>query len=365
MEEHPTAPRGKSLSLKIAVPVVIGLAVVVWLFHGEFHAADLRTVKFTARAWVCIVLAWVFMAGRDFGLTWRFREITAHHLSWAKAMKINMLCEFTSAVTPSSVGGSTLGMVYMHREGVEWGRSATLMLTTLFLDELYFVIACPLIMALVPYAELFGMGTDGHVFAVGLRTVFWIVYGALVAWTAVLFVGIFIRPRAVGTMLRGLFRLPLLRRWQRRVSELGDNIEATSRDLRGRQMSWWLKVFGATALSWCSRFMVVNMLFLGFVPGAPQGVVFGRQFIVWVVLMISPTPGGSGISEWIFKNYYGDLIAGGALVMVIALFWRLISYYVYLVIGAFIVPRWVREGLRRQSASASGISSSAAPRGRK
>ncbi len=333
------------LTWQIAIPIVLGVAVVVWLFHDEFASAELHTIRFTTRAVLFICLAWVAMAGRDFGLTWRFREITDHHLTWRKALKVNMLCEFTSAVTPTSAGGSALGLIYMHREGVEWGRSATLMLTILFLDELYFTLACPVILLLVPYDDLFAFGGADHAFIEGLRAMFWIVYGALVAWTCVLFTGIFVRPQAVRGLLNGLFRWRLLRRWQKPIAELSDNIVATSAWLRGRRMTWWLRVFGATALSWCSRFMVINMLFLGFVPGAPQMVIFGRQFIVWVVLMISPTPGGSGISEWIFKNYYGDLIPTGALVMALAIFWRVISYYVYLIVGAFLVPRWISDGL--------------------
>lgn len=348
MERHPDESQvsDKHLSLKIMIPVIIGLGVIVWLFHDEFNKADLSAISFTPFAIFSIFLGWMGMVGRDFGLTWRFREITARQLSWRQALKVNMLCEFTSAVTPSSAGGSTLGLIYLHREGIGWGKSATLMMTILFLDNLFFTIATPLLFLVIPYDTLFGFGTDTHTFTMGLTTVFWIVYGALATWTAVLFTGIFLRPRAIRALFITIFRLPLLRRWSESIREFGDNIVTTSGQLRQRSVGWWVKVFAATSLSWCSRFMVINMLFLGFAPEAPQLVVFGRQFIVWVVLMICPTPGGSGISEWIFKNYYGDLIGGSALVMVIAIFWRLISYYVYLVIGAFLVPRWIAQGHR-------------------
>lgn len=344
----------KRLRLKILVPVAIGLGVVAWLFHGEFSSADLSTLRFTPRAILGIALAWLAMMGRDLGLTWRFREITRRQLSWLKALKVNMLCEFTSAVTPSSVGGSTLGVVYMHREGVDWGRSTMLMLTTLFADELFFVVACPLTLLLVPYGQLLGVGAaDGApAFVEGLRAVFWTVYGALALWTATLYVGLFLRPQAVRALLLRIFRLPGLRRWSPKVEPMADNIVATSHWLRGRRWRWWLRVLGATALSWCSRFGVLVMLFWGFLPQVSPLVVFARQFIVWVVLMVSPTPGGAGISEWIFKNYYGDLVgttpAAATLVMLLTVCWRVISYYVYLAIGACIVPRWIADGLARK-----------------
>ncbi|MDE6328303.1 MAG: flippase-like domain-containing protein, partial [Duncaniella sp.] len=72
-----------------------------------------------------------------------------------------------------------------------------------------------------------------------------------------------------------------------------------------------------------------------------------RQFLVWVILMGSPTPGGAGISEWLFTTYYGDLLGGAGMALVIALFWRILSYYVYLIIGCFILPSWLGKGLKK------------------
>ena len=38
---------GKTLLLKIAIPVIIGLAVVVWLFSREFNVEALREITVT------------------------------------------------------------------------------------------------------------------------------------------------------------------------------------------------------------------------------------------------------------------------------------------------------------------------------
>ncbi|MDE6206464.1 MAG: flippase-like domain-containing protein, partial [Muribaculaceae bacterium] len=95
---------------------------------------------------------------------------------------------------------------------------------------------------------------------------------------------------------------------------------------------------GATVVSWCSRYLVVKALFWGFVPAADGVLVFGRQFVVWVVLMVSPTPGGSGISEWLFANYYGDLIGDLGVAAMMALVWRVFSYYIYIIAGTALLP---------------------------
>lgn len=333
----------KNLSFKILIPVFIGLGVVAWLFHDEFSAEVWNAIHFDSHVIICIAFAWLCMIGRDFGLSWRFRAITDRQLKWHQAIRVNMLCEFTSAVTPSSVGGSTFGMIYLHREGISWGRATTLMMTTLILDESFFVIFCPILMWIITPEVLFGFGDEA--FTAGLRTVFWVVYAGIVLWTSFLFFGVIAKPTLIKRIINFIFRVKLLRRWQAKVVRLTDNMEATGKDLRQRSLGWWLKAFAATGLSWSSRYLVVNMLFLAFVPAASQLVVFGRQFVVWIVLTISPTPGGSGVSEWLFTEYYGDLIHDCGLAVIIALFWRIISYYIYLIIGACIVPGWVRQGM--------------------
>lgn len=133
------------------------------------------------------------------------------------------------------------------------------------------------------------------------------------------------------------------------MAALGDNMVATSAELKSKPMRFWIEVFMGTALSWISRYLVVNALFLAFLPQAdPYGwIILARQFVIWVVLMVSPTPGGSGLSEWLFSEYYGDLVPTVGMALILAIFWRLISYYLYLAIGAAIVPGWLKNTLSK------------------
>jgi len=60
---------------------------------------------------------------------------------------------------------------------------------------------------------------------------------------------------------------------------------------------------------------------------------------------VSPTPGGSGIAEYFFPVFLREFIAGpsGDLTTLVAFAWRLITYYPYLIIGAFTLPFWLRR----------------------
>lgn len=332
---------------KVILPVAIGLTVVVLMFWHESKKENLAEVwhgiHFTWRTWLCIVLGFFFMFGRDFGLTWRFRALTDRELRWGQAYKVDFLCEFTSCVTPSAVGGSSLGMVFLNTQGIEFGRATTLMMTTLFLDELFFVLACPIVVLLTPASEIFA--SDAGAFSHGIKYTFWGVYAILFAWTFLLFAGIIWKPAWIKKLLIKLSGWRILKKWSSGLIDLGDNMVATSKELRTKPFRFWLEVFGGTAVSWTSRYLVVNALFLGFLPqdDAMQWVILARQFVIWVVLMVSPTPGGSGVSEWIFSNYYGDMVPTAGMALILAIFWRIISYYVYLGIGATIVPSWLKD----------------------
>lgn len=332
----------RSILLKTALPIVIGVGVVVWLFLKDFNPAALSMLTFDTRTVLSLAACLLFVFGRNFGLAWRFRTITDGRLSWRRAFRVDLMCAFTSAITPSAVGGSALAIFYLNREGIKVGQATTLTLTTLFLDEMFFVVFCPILVLVLPIGELFGT-TTGNVFLESVKVIFWLVYAGIVVWAAILFLGILARPEWLERTVIKLFSLRWLRRWKEGAVRMTSGMRATSTWVKGQSKRWWLNVFGATTLSWFSRYLVVNALFFGFVPAASQLLVFGRQFVVWVVLMISPTPGGSGVSEWLFTNYYGDMIGDLSAALVIAMIWRVVSYYIYLVAGVCLLPSYFKK----------------------
>ncbi len=337
------------IALKTVAPVVIGLAVVVWLFAREFSVEAFRSIPLnhnvagaTALAVLCVVI-------RQTGLTWRFRLLTLGKLSWVKCFRVSLLCDFTSAITPGTAGGSALSMVFLKSEGIPLGRGTAIMLITMLLDNAFFVVACPLIFLLIPGSEIFAFSGAAS-FQIGVRTAFWIVYGGICAVSLFLFFGIFINPGLIGGIVRAVFRLRWLKKWREGAEKFTTDMAETGMALRHMSGRWWALTAVATSLTWIARFCVVCSLFLAFSYAAPQTIVFARQFVVWTLLFVSPTPGGSGLSEWLFTNYYGDLLGGDrSVALVIAVCWRLLTYYLFLFIGAFVVPSWIRKSINKSS----------------
>lgn len=324
----------------ILLPILIGLFVVAWLFYKDFDPDMFSGLHFSKRMAGGIFLGFLFIIGRDLGLIVRFRLLSDNVLSWRQAFNVNTLCEFTSAVTPSAVGGGSLIVLFLNKEGINAGKSTAVMITCLFLDELFFVLACPIALLLFSFDDLFGQVT---VLSSGINILFFTVYFLIVLWTFVLFTALFYRPEWVKRLLVALFRLPMLRRWRGVVEKLTDNLVLSSHEISHRPFLFWLKAFGVTSFSWMSRYLVVNALLIAFTTSGHHLLALVRQLILWIVMTVSPTPGGSGVSEYMFRVYYADFFTVGGMALIVAFVWRVITYYMYLFIGVCMLPGWVMK----------------------
>lgn len=336
---------GKISIWKILLPTFIGIGVIAYMFSKEFSLEDLKMIPLTGNTIFWIFVALCFMVGRDLGFTIRYRYITEKLLSWKQALKVTLLAEFGSAVTPSVVGGSSMAVLFLSKEKIPVGKSTAIVFVTMLLDEMFFVVVFPLLLFVIPFNELF---YSGNAFTTSIIALFIVAYLIKVLLCVLLITGLFFKPQAVRWLIIKIFRLPLLRKWHYQAVVAGDDLIVSSREIRNKKFNFWKPLIFATILSWCSRYLVVNALFMAFFDVGNNLLIFARQFVMWVVMIISPTPGGAGVSEFIFGEYLGGFVPIVGLIPVIILLWRILTYYNYLFIGAFIIPRWVRDSFKKK-----------------
>ncbi len=335
---------------RIILPIIIGLAVVAWFIIREIDTDILKKLHFSWKSVLWLFIAWCCMIGRDLGYMIRIRILSENDLNWRQAFKVIMLWEFTSAITPSTVGGTAVAVVFIHKEGISVGRSTSIVLATSFLDELYFVIMFPVILLVVGGDILFTTSLQGTGAALlnNLLIVTIVGYSIILAWVILVGYGLFIDPDKIRKTLIYIFRLPIIRRWKEAAVKAGDDIVESSHELKKKPASFWVKAITATFLSWTSRYWVVNAILMAFYAVNDHFLIFARQLVTWIMMIVSPTPGGSGFAEVILGRYISDAIPAdpaytGGIALAIAIIWRIISYYPYLIIGASIVPGWLQR----------------------
>jgi uncharacterized protein (TIRG00374 family) len=333
---------------RIILPVAIGLAVVVWFIVKDINAEVLSKLIFTWKSVFWLFIAWLCMFCRDLGYIIRIRVLSDNDLTWKQAFRVIMLWEFTSAITPSTVGGTAVAVVFLHKEGMTVGKSTSVVLATSFLDELYFVIMLPLLLLLVGKDALFitSLQGTGMSFLNDLIMFTAIGYTVIILWVILVGYGLFFNPEGISKLILKIFSLPLIKRWKEPARKAGNDIIESSIELKRKPFSFWGKAMTATFLSWTARYWVVNAILVAFFAINNHFLIFARQLVTWIMMIISPSPGGSGFAELILGRYISDQIPvdpliAGSIALAIAIIWRVISYYPYLVIGALLVPSWI------------------------
>ncbi len=335
---------------RIIVPILIGLAVIGYMISGDLSHGDLRSITITWGSVACFILAILMVALRDLAYIYRIRLLTDNALSWKKAFQIIFLWEFASSVTPSVVGGSAVAIFFLTKEKLGTGRATATVMVTALLDELFYIVFVPVTILLAGMNRLSIEGQALSLFGTEFSTmgIFFIGYLFIAFLTFLLSYGVFIHPKGLQWLLVKSTNLRFLRRYKEAAQHTGEQILQTSAEFKRKPYRFWLLAGGATALSWIARFLVVNFLIVGFTSAVSLGdhfLILARQLMMWVIMLISPTPGGSGIAEFFFPIFLREFIAGTQydLTTLVALAWRLLTYYPYLIIGALVLPFWLRR----------------------
>lgn len=333
---------------KVAIPIVIGVLAAAFMVYRGWDAKAFNNINWNTSTYLFLLIAFIMVALRDFGYMVRLRILTDKKISWRNAFDIIMLWEFSSAVTPSVVGGSGVAIFILNKEGLSVGRSTAVVMTTAFLDELFYVLMVPMLLLVVGTETLFPVELQKEFFGITLGTqdIFWVGYGFIILLISLILFGIFISPIKFKMLLVNVFKLPFLKRWAKAAHETGDEVITTSKELRGKPISFWLKSFVATFLSWTARYWVTNFLLLAFATGIisvnDHMLIYARQLVMWVIMLISPTPGSAGVAELAFEQFLKDFTPVG-LAVALGLLWRLFTYYPYLFLGAIVLPGWIQR----------------------
>lgn len=335
---------------RIVYPIVLGLGVAFWMLYRNFDPEAFGFFQWTWAAVFWLSVALMMMGVRDLAYMIRIRILTDGEIGWRQAFQVIMLWEFSSAVSPSVVGGTGPAIYFLYKEGLNSGKSTAVVLTAIFLDEVFFILMVP-VLYLIFGSQVFP--PDGLPFAEGVRTALYIGYGLILIYTLLLYYTLFFNPYFFKWLLSFVFMIPFLRRWRMRARKLANQLIVTSQQIRGKSWKYWFGSGLATFLSWTSRYWLVNFMFMAFffshLSFADHLLVYARQLTMWIILLVSPTPGGSGVAEFIFTDFLGDMIPNLAWAIPLALLWRFLSYYPYLFIGAIVLPRWIRKVYRKKT----------------
>ncbi len=339
---------------RMILPIILGIAAVGYLFYRQFDAQQFRAIDWTARAFAWIGLAFLLLIIRHLFYAFRLHTLTGGYFSWRKCLELIVLWEFSAAVTPTSKGGPVVMMFVMTQEKLPAGRTAAAVFYAMVLDSGFFVLTLPLWLALYGPPMLYpGMKTFNDLNLANVA--FFATYAIMAVYLVILIFFLFIRPQFAKGVLGWIAKRRFLKKMSARISRVGEEFELAAADMRTQNWQYHLKVIIGTVGAWTCKFIMINCLIIAIVPstpvdGATQAFIYARLVAMFIIMAFSPTPGGAGLAEMALVDFTSDYVPKG-IGLVVALLWRGMAYYGYLLLGAIIVPGWIARHVGKKSAA--------------
>jgi len=338
---------------RIILPILLGVGVVGYLMWKQYDPEAFAGINWTVHTAFWIGLSFVLLVVRHLAYAWRLRILSDQQFTWKKCIELIFIWEFSSAVSPTSVGGSAVALFILSQEKLSAAKTATIIIYSAVLDTIFFISTLP-IMLMIFGTEMIRPKIDGEVAFDAWGYTFVGAYFFMGLYGFLFFYGLFINPSTFKKVLVSCTRIKWLRKYRHKMVELGNDMIVASQDIQNKQWDFHISAFLATATAWSCRFLLLNCLIIALSTSdvsmafMDQFGLYARLETMFVIMAFSPTPGGAGFAELVFFGFTKDFISEKSIALLIAGVWRLFTYYTYLLIGAIIIPNWIRNILNER-----------------
>lgn len=269
----------------------------------------------------------------------KIRYLSENQLSWIASFRVMLSWDFTSSITPSTIGGAPMATFALTKEKFSLGQSTAIILYSLFLDQLWFALAVPILVIAGFFFEVVpnNIGMVGHASMI-------LLYVGLLSYAGLMAYGVLKNPNAIKKVVNFLFKLPFLRRWKDDVNEETDSLVEYSHELRKKPTSFLLKAFFLSTMSWLARVALPTIVVLSLLPADVILSVL-RSLAMNLAFLIMPTPGGSGGVEGLFAIFQGPLMDNKAFIGLAVFAWRVISYYISIGFGMMATTWYINRSM--------------------
>jgi len=344
---------------RIAIPIIIGALVISYMLWKNFSYQEFLKLSWNAKTILFLTITILVLIIRHLAYAWRLRIITENLFSWKKAVELIFIWEFSSAISPTALGGSATAMFFLSQEKLAIAKTVTVILYTVVLDTLFTVLSLTFFVLMIGPIVIHPDVSFENLFN-GYGLSFFIVLGIMFTYGSIFFYALFIGPSKISRVLIMMSRIRFLKRFKEQLHQSSKDIISVSKELAQENVLFHLKAFLATSIAWICRFAILPLIIFGIVQSLDLSLydfflMTGRNESMFAITAISPTPGGSGVAEALFGNFFKDYV-GESSAVIIAIIWRLIIYYTYLFAGVVIVPIWISNLILRRKKSIAEIS---------
>ncbi len=336
---------------KIILPILIGIGVVIYLLYQQFDPVAFAKINWNQHTLFWVMLSVVLLIIRHIAYANRLRVLSNKEFSWRKCIELIFIWEFSSAVSPTSVGGSAVSLFVLAQEKLPAAKTTAIVIYTAILDTIFFIGTLPILFLFFGPQIIRPNLTDLNNLD-GWGYTFFGAYILMASYGVLFFYGLFINPNQLKRFFEWVTNFNFLKKYQKNATRIGTDIITASSEMKREKWPFHIAAFLSTATAWSCRFLLLNCLIIAIVDTTPtdfftQGSLYARLETMFVIMAFSPTPGGAGFAEIVFGGFLSDYVPIG-ISLIIAFMWRGLTYYAYLFAGVIIVPNWLRKLLNKR-----------------
>lgn len=334
--EQNNSSSGPLISFKyLAISIVLSMlsmGVVIYLTYTPGILEHLKPKRLPG-----LILAIAVTLLKVYFSAEKIRFLADKAIDRMASIRIALSWDFASAVTPSTIGGAPVATFAMTREGIKFGKSSAIILYGVLLDQFWYALAVPILLISSIYFEVIPheIGLAGNI------TMF-LIYGGLILYGALLTYGLLINPASLKMIVRSIFSWRILSKYSEKVNAEANNLEKYSIELRKKPISFVLKAFFLSTMSWLCRIAIPVIVVLSLLP-ADEILLVLRSLSMNLAFLVIPTPGGSGGVEGLFAIFLGPLIERTAFIGLAVFVWRIITYYISIGLGIIAMFWYVNQ----------------------
>lgn len=309
------------------------IAVSVYLIVGRAREGAALSLPLTSHLLALLAVATEIFT-RALKITWSAKAVRIELPLWVST-KITVAGDFGGSITPARSGAEPARFMVLAESGIPASSALVVLFAELFLEMLSLAAVVVLVAVLFHDA---GRVLAALVGVVGMYAAFVLGVGAIAIVLARRQVGDEPPPWAARLHLGE-------KRWQRLGRGLG-KVRETVAAVRNVHPGWAIASFVASFVHVAMRLCVLPALVLPVAPGTPLtplalwplGLLYGAAVV--------PAPGGGGAVELAFRAALGSTIPA-AVFPAALLWWRVYTFYLYIVLGALVAGGVVLRAVRK------------------
>jgi hypothetical protein len=305
---------------RLVLLIGLGLALHVSIILLTTEARSLSII-YDLKLWhyiviiCCIIIPWMGTAGR----MWVWSRFLGEKIQYFEAVRVVVVSEVISAVSPTLIGGTPIRAAMLHNRGFKVS-SIGFILTYSIVEDLIFYFAG------IIFVIFFGGSIINQILD-SLKNLLnpdvYIVLGLVAFLLITIWIWQKNKNSENGNPKNGFT--------QKIYNVLKDMKEHLLKVLNHGKWSMLASIIILFA-QWAAKMTILVVLFYAFNIKMDTITIYIRQWITFVLMLLVPTPGASGGAEASFLLMFGNSVPRDILFLVASV-WRLFTYYFILLLA--------------------------------